>query len=151
MKSKYIPMRRESGFTIVELMVGVLIGLIAIVIMFQLFAVSEAQKRTTAGAGEAQQNGVTSLYLLQRDARMAGYGLYHPMLGCFTTGFYNPTAAKYQFRLVPLPVGEAQGVTGIAVAARDILLLGQAIAAGLAGPTGDDGGGKPVSLRAGRL
>ena len=32
------PRRRESGFTIVELMVGMLIGLISIVVMFQVHA-----------------------------------------------------------------------------------------------------------------
>jgi type IV pilus assembly protein PilW len=111
--SKHIPMRRESGFTIVEMMVGVLIGLIAIVVMMQMFAVSEGQKRTTAGAGEAQQNGVSSLYLLQRDARMAGYGIsLHPLLGCQTIGFYNPTAAKFNFRLVPVLIGN--GLAGTA-------------------------------------
>ena len=58
-KSQRTPMSRESGFTIVELMVGMLIGLISIVVMFQIFAVSEGQRRTTSGAGDAQQNGVT--------------------------------------------------------------------------------------------
>ena len=52
-----------------------LVGLIATVVMFQVFAVSEGQKRTTTGAGDAQQNGVSSVFLIERDARMAGYGM----------------------------------------------------------------------------
>jgi type IV pilus assembly protein PilW len=111
-KSKFNLPRRESGFTLVEMMVGMLIGLIAIVVMFQVFAVSEGQKRTTAGAGEAQQNGVTSLYLIQRDGRMAGYGLgFLPLLGCQTTFYYIPTSSMYQFRLVPILITDGAGGT----------------------------------------
>jgi type IV pilus assembly protein PilW len=110
--SKRFPMRRESGFTIVEMMVGVLIGLIAIVVMFQVFAVSEAQKRSTAGAGEAQQNGVTSLYLLEREARIAGYGIgYLPLLGCNTWGYYAPLAQKFNFRMAPVVITNGAGGT----------------------------------------
>ena len=50
--------RLSRGFTLVELMVGVLIGLIGTVVIFQVFAVSEGQKRTTTGGSDAQQNGV---------------------------------------------------------------------------------------------
>jgi type IV pilus assembly protein PilW len=103
-------MHRQAGFTIVEMMVGVLIGMIAIVVMFQVMMVSESQKRTTAGAGEAQQNGVTSLYLMERDARIAGYGLgYLPLLGCLTTGYHAPTATKFQFRMVPVFIVNGSG------------------------------------------
>lgn len=110
--SKLNSPRRESGFTLVEMMVGMLIGLIAIVVMFQVFAVSEGQKRTTAGAGEAQQNGVTSLYLIQRDARMAGYGIgYLPLLGCDTNFYYIPLNATFSFRLVPVLITDGLGGT----------------------------------------
>jgi type IV pilus assembly protein PilW len=103
---------REAGFTLVEMMVGVLIGLVAIIVMFQVFAVSEAQKRTTAGAGEAQQNGVTSLFLMQRDARMAGYGLgYLQLLGCQTNFYYIPTNSVYSIRMLPINIVNGAGGT----------------------------------------
>jgi type IV pilus assembly protein PilW len=106
-------MRRESGFTIVELMVGMLIGLISIVVMFQVFAVSEGQRRTTVGAGDAQQNGVTSLYLMERDARMAGYGInYFRLLGCDVNGFWSPSASKIKFTLAPVVI--QNGASGTA-------------------------------------
>jgi type IV pilus assembly protein PilW len=112
-KTLHIPMRRESGFTIVELMVGMLIGLISIVVMFQVFAVSEGQRRTTAGAGDAQQNGVTSLYLMERDARISGYGIsYFRMLGCTVNGYWNPSASKIRFTLAPVVI--LNGASGTA-------------------------------------
>ena len=111
--SHHSPRRRESGFTIVELMVGMLIGLISIIVMFQVFAVSEGQRRTTTGAGDAQQNGVTSLYLMERDARMSGYGLnFYRLLGCTVNGYYAPTAQSFNFNLAPVTI--VNGAAGVA-------------------------------------
>jgi type IV pilus assembly protein PilW len=69
LKQKY-----SSGFSLVELLVAVVIGLLGTLIIFQVFAVSESQKRTTASGGDAQQNGATALYTMERELRNAGYG-----------------------------------------------------------------------------
>jgi type IV pilus assembly protein PilW len=98
-----LSMRRESGFSLVELMVGMVIGLLAVVVMFQVFSVSESQRRTTTGSGDAQQNGVTALFLMERDVRMAGYGIaYFPLLGCNAKGYYRKTATAFNFTVVPV-------------------------------------------------
>ena len=74
---------RHSGFTLVEVMVAMIIGLIGIVIVLQVFSNAEGQKRTTTGAGDAQSNGAIALYSLQRDIRQAGYGVNSlNVLGC---------------------------------------------------------------------
>jgi type IV pilus assembly protein PilW len=104
--------RREAGFSLVELMVGMVIGLIAIVVMFQVFSVTESQRRTTTGAGDAQQNGSTALFIMERDVRMAGYGFsYWPLLGCKGHGFYRKTGTAFDFTLAPVLVtdGGAKG------------------------------------------
>ena len=64
-----------SGFSLVEMMVAVVISLIGTLVMFQIFAVSEGQKRTTVSGGDAQQNGAIGLYTIERDMRNAGHGL----------------------------------------------------------------------------
>jgi len=75
--------RREAGMSLVELMVGMAIGLIGIVIITHLYLTNEDYKRSTAGAGTAQTNGAIALYTMERDLRMAGYGLNHSgALGC---------------------------------------------------------------------
>lgn len=93
-------LRREAGMSLVELMVGMAIGLIGIVIITHLYLTNEDYKRSTAGAGTAQTNGAIALYTLERDLRMAGYGFNHSAaLGCScaTPGcspvqyFYNGT------------------------------------------------------------
>lgn len=97
--------RRSRGFTLVELMVGVLIGLIGTVVIFQVFAVSESQKRTTTGGSDAQQNGGFGLFQIERDVRMAGYGLnYMPLLGCQINGWFMGSNQPISFKLVPVEI-----------------------------------------------
>ncbi len=102
-KTLLTPVRRQDGFSLVELMVGMVIGLVAVVIMFQVFAVSEAQRRTTTGSGDAQQNGASALFIMERDARMAGYGIaYWKVLGCNSFGHYRKTGTNFNFTLAPV-------------------------------------------------
>lgn len=79
-----------TGFSLVELLVAMAIGLIGTVVIFQVFAVFEGQKRTATSAGDAQQNGLLAMANIERDARMAGYGLtYVPLLGCNVSAYDN--------------------------------------------------------------
>jgi Tfp pilus assembly protein PilW len=65
----------QTGFSLVEAMVGIVISLLATVIIFQVFEVSEKIKRSSTGGGDAQQNGAAGLFYLERALREAGYGL----------------------------------------------------------------------------
>lgn len=65
----------QRGFSLVELMVGMLIALLATLIIMQVYETFEGQKRTTTGGADAQTNGGIALYNIQRDVAMAGYGL----------------------------------------------------------------------------
>lgn len=76
-------MARQRGFSLVELMVTLVIGMIAAVVVMQVFALSEGSKRTTTGGDDAQTNGAIALMTLQRDIRQAGYGLGNfAIIGC---------------------------------------------------------------------
>jgi len=66
---------RQSGFTLVEIMVGLAIGLLATIIIIQVLSVFEAQKRTTTGTSDAQTNGSIALYQVGRELQLAGFGL----------------------------------------------------------------------------
>lgn len=87
MNARTALLRRPAlGFSLVELMIGLAIGMIAIVIMMQVFSVSEGFKRTTTGGDDAQNNGAIAIYGLQRDIRQAGYGLTAmSVIGCNVT------------------------------------------------------------------
>ncbi len=66
---------RQMGFSLVEILVGLVIGLLATMVIMQVFAVFEGQKRSTTGNADAQTNGSIALYNIKRDIEMAGYGL----------------------------------------------------------------------------
>lgn len=68
------PRVRLSGFSMVELMVAMAIGLIGMIIIFQVFETSEGIKRTTTSGGDAQQNGILALYNMEADIRNGGMG-----------------------------------------------------------------------------
>lgn len=67
--------RFQLGVSLVELLVGILIGLVATLAISNLFSGFEARKRTIAGGADAQSSGVLAMYYMQRDAQNAGYGL----------------------------------------------------------------------------
>jgi type IV pilus assembly protein PilW len=67
--------RFQSGMSLIELLIGLLIGLVATLAITNLFSGFEARKRMIAGGVDAQSSGVLALYYMQRDAQNAGYGL----------------------------------------------------------------------------
>lgn len=90
--------KRQSGMSLIELMVGMAIGLIGITIITHLYLVNEKYKRSTTGSGTAQVNGAIALYTLERDIRMAGFGLNHSgALGCSCDKTANPDCSAVQY------------------------------------------------------
>lgn len=76
MKQNYKNYRfNESGFSLVELMVGLAIGLLVTLVISQAMSVFEGQKRTTTGTSDSQTNGNIALYNIGRDIQLAGYAL----------------------------------------------------------------------------
>lgn len=69
---------RQTGFSLVELMVGMVVGLLAIFAIMQSFSAFEGQKRTTTSGADTQENGLIALETIVSDARWAGYGLTTP-------------------------------------------------------------------------
>ena len=66
----------HAGFSLVEIMVAMIIALLGMIIMFQVFSVSEDVRRTTTSGGDAMQNGASSLFVLERSLKYAGYGIF---------------------------------------------------------------------------
>jgi type IV pilus assembly protein PilW len=100
---------RASGFTLVEIMIGLLIGMIGIVVIMQTFSVSEGYKRTSTSGSDAQVNGGLALYLLEREIRLAGYGVNSltPM-GCTSIVVYNAkSGTTSSMRMVPFEINPA--------------------------------------------
>lgn len=64
---------RQRGFTLVEIMVAMVIGMLGIIIMMQMFALFEGQKRTTTGGDDAQNAGSIAMYGIYQNLQQAGY------------------------------------------------------------------------------
>ena len=80
--------KRAAGFSMVELMVAIVISLVGSIVVFQVYAVFEGQKRTTTSGGDAQSNAALALFAIEREARMAGYGMNNvDFLGCDVKGW----------------------------------------------------------------
>jgi type IV pilus assembly protein PilW len=80
---------RERGFGLVEIMVGLAIGLIAVLVIYQVYNVAEGFKRNTTAAGEAQMAGLFSTFALGMEIANGGnaMALAAPDLGsCTDTG-----------------------------------------------------------------
>lgn len=82
------PTATMFGFTLVELMVAVTIGLIILGAVAQIFATSSATYNVQEDLARAQESGRFAVDFLKRDLRMAGYA------GCVNvTQAQNPDAA----------------------------------------------------------
>ncbi|TAK89833.1 MAG: hypothetical protein EPO06_10470 [Burkholderiaceae bacterium] len=97
-------LRYSQGVTLIETMVGIVIGMIAVLVMTQIYILSEGQRRTSASTVDAQSSGQLSAFFLDRDIRMAGMGLM--LSNCTVIKAYNaalPAGSQY-FTVTNLPV-----------------------------------------------
>jgi type IV pilus assembly protein PilW len=100
--------RKSTGISLVEIMVGLVIGMLAVLVIYQVFADSEARKRTTTSTNDAQFNGMVSLLSIDRDVRQAGYGYASgsaatTIMGCSVRAYnQDATPTAINFRLVPV-------------------------------------------------
>ncbi|SMC21131.1 type IV pilus assembly protein PilW [Andreprevotia lacus DSM 23236] len=127
--------RKQTGFTIVELMVGITLGLLSTLVVMQVFSSSEGQKRTTTGGSDAQTTSSLALYTLERELRGAGYGLTsnQSMVGCNIKARYGGTTNTLAFNS---PVVITDGASGASDSIR--IFSGTAAAAAMPVQLRDD-------------
>lgn len=115
MKQK-IPHTLSRGFSLVEVMVALVIGMLAMVVVLQVFSLSENSKRTSTSGGDAQQSGAMALFTIERDLRQAGFGMNSVIgtLGCTINGFDQTLGRSITLLgLSFAPVVITQGAAGL--------------------------------------
>lgn len=69
------PWPRARGISLIELMIGMTIGLIALLVMMQTFSASNAHKSNTVSGADATTAGHIAMTLIERELLNAGAGL----------------------------------------------------------------------------
>lgn len=126
----------------IELLVGMVIGLLLAVVILQVMTVYEAQNRTTLGSADAQTNGSIALYTIGRDLEIAGFSLLpenDSALGCTVFNFGTTGVTGIA------PAMIADGVAAVGVSASDTITIryGNSSSGGVlntitAGPVGNN-------------
>ena len=104
--------RRSRGFTLVEVLVGVAIGMIGLLVMFKTIAMWDSRTRASVAGGDAQVSGTLATYALERDLRLAGMGFGTADtwdMGCVVTGFDAVAGAAINMRLMPVEIIDNDG------------------------------------------
>lgn len=77
--AKEMPLRKlQRGLSLVELMVGATIALIALLVVSTVVTTSNQQNKITLSGSDAQTTGAMAAFSLERDIKMAGGGLIFP-------------------------------------------------------------------------
>ncbi|HEU5435356.1 MAG TPA: PilW family protein [Telluria sp.] len=87
--SPTIAHRRAAGFSLVELLVSVVIGLLALGFATRMVVSGEINKQAAVGGSDSMQNGVVALFSIERELAQAGWGLNDPIVAGCDTNFYD--------------------------------------------------------------
>jgi type IV pilus assembly protein PilW len=90
----------QHGFSLIEIMVGIVIAMIAVLVIYQVFAAAEGIKRNTTSAGDAQQNGLLASFMLGVELANASNGVamaWQKLQSC-------PVTASAASTLRPIPI-----------------------------------------------
>ncbi|MCC6211428.1 MAG: PilW family protein [Burkholderiales bacterium] len=110
-----------AGFTLIELMIGMALGLLSVLIITQVMSLFEAQRRSTTGSADAQTNGGIALHSIARDVQLAGYGLLphtDSALECSTATFGGMGITG----IAPIGITEVAAVAGVSAASDRITI-----------------------------
>lgn len=63
---------QQRGVGLIEIMVGIVIGMVLVLMIFQIYLVTENQKRTITSSNDAQENASYGMFLLSQELTGAG-------------------------------------------------------------------------------
>ena len=104
---------RQRGFSLIEMMVGVAIGLLVTLAVISTVATMNLQRRTTVSGSDAKESAQSALGMLEHVGRIAGTGLfYNGQLICTNlNAYYNGAVISDGASLAPVKITDG-GATG---------------------------------------
>ena len=102
-------------------MVALAIGMLAAIVMMQMFALSEERSRTASTGGDAQTNGIITFYQLQSNINRAGYGFNSiSLFNCNTTWkVASGSLLSNAVRIAPVTINPISGASTALIPAGD--------------------------------
>lgn len=116
--------RAQAGFSLIELMIALVIGMVAVIVMMQMMTNADTAKRITVGGNDAQMSGTIALYNLERDIRMSGYGINAgKLIACEMTHTATEAKVAVKFPLVPVTINPTTAIVPAGDKNSDTLLV----------------------------
>ena len=150
---KYCPKRRAPGFSLIELLVAMAIGLVVTLAITSVLIRSEGSKRSSTSLNDVNQTGAYAAFVLDRAIRSAGSGFsqrWNAVYGCrldvskggaallpipatiaASSAFTNITASPTPLPLRLVPVIIAKGMADASSEVRGDVLVVMAGTAGV--------------------
>jgi len=136
MKRRLTPfVRSTGGFSLIELLVSMVIGLVVTLAITSVLIRSEGSKRSTTSVNDLNQTGAYAAYVLDRAIRSAGSGFsqnWSAMYGCRLNASAGGTA------VLPATIAATSTFKNVTSAAMPVQLAPVVIGKGLALGTGGD-------------
>jgi len=102
-----VRLHRHDGASLLETLVGITIGLIVVLVIYNLLAVAEGYKRMTTGNADAQIAGLLSQFVTGQDAANGGNGLssaYGDLINCHADEGGVKFVGREDASLKPIPI-----------------------------------------------
>ncbi len=101
--------RTQHGLSLIDLMVGLAIGMAAMLVTLNVAVSFDARRRSVTGMADAQGNAAYAIALMSRELRMAGHGLGLPAALNCTVHRAATGAADARFVLRPAVITPGAG------------------------------------------
>lgn len=98
----------QSGFTLIELMVGLFVGLLVVLAILSSTALLNMQRKITVSGANAQASALNAIAIISREARQAGAGFFNrQQLLCTTINiYYNGTVVSNGQPFMPVSIAD---------------------------------------------
>ena len=109
-KTNGVP-RDLRGLSLIELLIGMALSLLAIVAIYQVLSVWDTRRRTITAGSSAQVSGSIAITEIERDLQLSGMGFGNvsaATIGC-TVSAYNSTFSPQNFSFTFAPVEIVDG------------------------------------------
>lgn len=104
-------MLKQTGMGLIEVIIGLFIGLLVLLSAYATLITFSNNERTAVSGNSALENGITGIFQIEHDVKMAGAGLFaNNTLGCTTLNlYYNGRVLANNSPIAPVVITNGNG------------------------------------------